>query len=137
MHYVESIGGEDVVFPVLTVAQYEQVEQLARLGKRAEFAKYADESKLTGTDRFKALCEVRPDHVDPNVVASYIETLDGTRKVLSLSLIASGKSAEQAAAAVERLDFLDALNLAKSLVRFSKRLRPGMKSAEEAQDPLP
>jgi hypothetical protein len=57
--------------------------------------------------------------------------------VLRLSLAKSGKSDEQAGVVIERFEFADARNLATSLVRFTKRVRSGMKSAEEAEDPLP
>jgi len=137
MKYVEKIGGDEVVFPCLSLGEYEQIEQSARAARKAELVAYLNESKISGKERFEALATSRPDHVDPATVLSYIETLDGTRKVLRLSLAKSGKSDEQAGVVIERFEFADARNLATSLVRFTKRVRAGMKSAEEAEDPLP
>lgn len=137
MRYVEKIGDEEVTFPCLTLPDYEQVEQAARVARRAELVRYLDESKVTGKDRFEALRDARPDQVDPVSMLSYIETLDGTRKVLRLSLARAGRTEEQSGAVIERFEFPDARNLATSLVRFTKRVRPGMKTADEAEDPLP
>lgn len=137
MKFVEKIDGQDVEFPCLSVKEYEIVEEAVRANTRAELKGYLDECQVRGMDRFTALRDARPDSVNFNQVYAYTETLGGARKVALVSLKSSGMSDEKARETVERFDFMDLSNLAKALLRFSKRLRPYDDPKSGGEDPLP
>ncbi len=138
MVFTETFGEEVVELPALSTKEYEQLEGQVRANRRAEVVGYLNECQIKpGPERFVALRDARVDHVNPGQVYSYLETLDGARRAIRLSLVKTGKSEEQANALIERLDFRDASNLALALVRFAERTHelPGEKK-EGAEPPL-
>ncbi len=136
MTFSESFGDEVVDLPALSTKEYEQIESTVRANRRAELTGYLTECKITGAERFVALRDARPDSVTIAQVWSYLETLDGARKAIRLSLIKVGKSEEQANALIERLDFPDAVNLALALIRFAERREKPAKDGTKDESPL-
>ncbi len=134
MTFSETFGDDTVDMPALSTKEYEQIESTVRANRRAELTGYLTECKIAGAERFVALRDARPDSVTIAQVWSYLETLDGARKAIRLSLIKAGKSEEQANVLIERLDFPDAANLALALVRFAERRE---KPAKEGKDESP
>lgn len=119
---IETVAGEEVAFPRLLMKDYATLESQVRANRSQKVRALCDECKLSGRDRFDQLASVEGLDVNMAMVAAYVETHDGARKVFNVSLAKAGKTPEQIASVFEKYEVLEATNLASALVGFKRRV---------------
>jgi hypothetical protein len=131
----ETIGGREVVFPRLNMADYAEIEAAVRT-ERTERVKAS--AKLAGLDGDR-LASFLADRLGLDVtvydVNASLDTRAGARRALALSLKRAGSDADPESV-IEPLGILDACRLAREVVGFVKRKAATPNETGGQPDPL-